>query len=134
YYFRRETIDYSDLARISVGHSDFDKRWQKPGDEQFTNIPSIAYPFDNYRGFLLDYSDAWIEKGDHVRLQILQLNYHLNKSTSKWLPFRDARIYINANNLGIIWRANKHGIDPDYMRSSGNSLPPVTTYSFGINI
>jgi hypothetical protein len=24
------------------------------------------------------------------------------------------RVYVSAHNLGILWRANKFGIDPDY--------------------
>jgi hypothetical protein len=44
YYFRRSSIGYSGFYTSWTGHRDFTKRWQKPGDEKLTNVPSIQYP------------------------------------------------------------------------------------------
>ncbi|SEN45794.1 hypothetical protein SAMN05216436_11690 [bacterium A37T11] len=135
YFFRRETVDFEQIARQAIGHNDFEKRWKNPGDEKFTNIPSLEYPFDNYRSAFYRGSEAFVEKGDHARLQYIQLSYTLTKKQFPKLPFSDIRIYGNANNLGIIWRANKLGIDPDVIYGYENyGLPAVSSYSLGLNI
>lgn len=48
------------------------------------------------------------------------------------MPFASAQLYANIGNPGIVWRANKQGLDPDY--SWGEKLKPVTTYSLGCRI
>ena len=135
YYFRRETADFENIARQAIGHNDFEKRWQKPGDEKFTTVPSIQYPFPSYRQTIYERSEALVEKGDHVRLQYIQLNYNLARQNFPKLPFRDVRFYANANNLGIIWRANKRGVDPDVIYGYENyALPMVSSFSFGLSV
>jgi hypothetical protein len=44
--------------------------------------------------------------------------------------FKSIQVYGNAANLGILWRANKRGIDPEYR--GGNIIPPSKTFSIGI--
>jgi hypothetical protein len=40
------------------------------------------------------------------------------------------RIYVYANNLGILWRANNKGIDPDYV----SGIPNPKTIAAGLKI
>ena len=40
-------------------------------------------------------------------------------------------VYVYINNIGIIWRANKDGIDPDYQSSV---IPPAKSFSTGLRI
>lgn len=130
YWFRRNSVDYTDLVMSRNGHSDFAKRWKQPGDEAFTDVPSFNYTLDSALDLFYSESSVLIEKADHVRLQFVNLNYQLK--ASKWgnLPFSSMQIFCSANNLGILWRANSQQLDPDY--SWGNaSLKPVTTYSLG---
>lgn len=123
YYFRRSSIQYETLFANGNGHSDFANRWQKPGDENSTAIPSMIYPSSSARDAFFAGSETLVERGDHIRLQYVTLSYDLNQQKQHWLPFRSAQIYLNANNLGILWRANKSGLDPEYDYSS-TSLPP----------
>ncbi|MCS3795988.1 SusC/RagA family TonB-linked outer membrane protein [Niastella sp. OAS944] len=135
YYFRRNSINYFDLFYFrSVGNSDYEMRWQQPGDEKFTSVPSMNYNTTNIApaSSFYKYSDVLVEKGDHIRLQDIQLSYQLNKSEKKWLPINNARLYIYANNLGILWKANKKGIDPDFV--SSNSMPTPRTIAAGLKI
>ena len=130
YWFRRSSVDYTDLVVSRNGHSDFAKRWQQPGDERWTDVPSFNYTLDSARDLFYNGSSVLIEKADHVRLQFLNLNYQLKPSRWANLPFASMQIFCSANNLGILWRANTQQLDPDY--SWGNaSLKPVTTYSLG---
>jgi hypothetical protein len=71
-----------------------------------------------------------VEKGDHIRLQFVNLSYNLNLKL-KNLAVQRCQIYGNASNLGIIWRANKRGIDPDYI-STTTELPPGKAFAIGV--
>lgn len=132
YYFRRNSINYNALfTRAIPGHADYEKRWQQPGDEMFTSVPSLRYVTTVDRSRFYTYSDVLIEKGDHIRLQDIQLSYQLNKMDLKWLPMNQFRVYVYANNLGILWKANKKGIDPDYISSA---FPNPRTIAAGLKI
>lgn len=130
YYFRRNATSYYSLFNSWVGYNDFDQRWQKPGDELTTNVPSMIYPANSSRDAVYDNSNITVLRGDNVRLQDIRLSYQFNRSQYPGLPFKAINIYTYANNLGIIWRANKLGLDPDY----GNGLPAVRTISFGCKL
>jgi hypothetical protein len=130
YYFRRPSIDYSNLFGSWIGHSDYTQRWQKPGDEQFTNVPSLVYPNISARDAFYIGSETLIDKGDNIRLQYINLSYEIGKSQFKKLPFRQARLFVIMNNLGLLWKANKDGIDPDF---KGNSIPPSKSIAIGFS-
>lgn len=137
YYFRRTSIDYYGLFMATrVGHSDYDNRWQKPGDEQHTQVPSMIYPADPTRDQFYRYAEILVEKGDHIRLQDIRLSYDLSKQVISRLPFEHLQLYLYANNLGILWRANDLGLDPDIVPYPGYSLqvPLVKTLAAGIKI
>lgn len=129
YYFRRQTINYSTLLieNAQVGHGDYSKRWQQPGDEIYTSVPSLVYPSDAKRDNFYAYSEATAEKGDHIRLQDVNLSYifHSNKKRSL---FKDIKLTFYARNLGILWRTNKYNLDPDFRQQ-----PLARTWSLGLN-
>lgn len=129
YYFRKSSISYQRLFNNQQGHQDFEKRWKQMGDEKFTNVPSMVYPNDQARDVFYSNSSIMVDKGDHIRFQDVSLSYDLRKSELKSLPFDNLQLYFYVNNLGILWRANKDHIDPDY--STGGILS-VRTYSLGV--
>jgi TonB-linked SusC/RagA family outer membrane protein len=131
YYFRRTSINYFNLFNgNSSGHPDYELRWQKPGDENHTNVPSMIYPASSDRESFYTYSETLIDKGDHIRFQDLQLSYDLSRQQIPRLPLSLIRIYLYANNIGILWRANHQGIDPDYI----NTIPTPRTLAAGIKM
>jgi len=126
----------SDLALYSslfgeFGHNtllgaEYANRWQKPGDEAFTNVPSLVYsPGNSTRDGFYQNSDINVYKADHIRLQEINFSYALGKS--KWV-LKNPRVFANVNNLGIVWRANKLALDPDIY-----DYPVPRTYSFGFS-
>jgi TonB-linked SusC/RagA family outer membrane protein len=134
YVFRRSStsINYSDIVGITP-NSDYQSAWKKPGDELTTNVPSAVYPSNTSRNTFYANSEALIEKGDHIRLQDLRLGYTIDRQLWKHAPFSNLQLYLYASNLGILWRANQAGIDPDandnfYL----NSYPAPFALSFGI--
>lgn len=133
YWFRRSSIDYSKLISDRNGHSDFGDRWQQPGDEAFTDVPSVVYTTNSGRDDFYNGSAVLVEKGDHVRLQFLNVGYELRNNPRSGLPVNSMKVYCAINNLGILWRANKHKLDPDH--SFGTyTLKPVTNYSLGLHL
>lgn len=64
--------------------------------------------------------------GDHIRLQYVNLAYAAF-SQSRFKSLSNLQVFAAGNQLGILWAANKQGLDPDYM-----TLPPTPVWSFGI--
>ncbi|MFB6453787.1 SusC/RagA family TonB-linked outer membrane protein [Chitinophaga sp. Hz27] len=127
YYTFKPSISYNSLINNGIGHGDYEKRWQHPGDEAFTNIPSFNYPVDINRDAFYLSSDVNVIKADNIRFQYASIDYTIPQIPSR-TPFSKFEIYANVANIGVIWKANKVGGDPDY----GSSLPPSKQYAIGI--
>ncbi|PZR31433.1 MAG: SusC/RagA family TonB-linked outer membrane protein, partial [Azospira oryzae] len=69
YYFRSNSIRYSNLLTGQVEHGDYEQRWQEAGDEAHTNVPSMPVVANVNRDNVYLYSEALVEKGDHIRFQ-----------------------------------------------------------------
>lgn len=121
HYFQKSSISYSGLFSGTGGHGDYYKRWQQTGDEQRTNVPSMVYPGNAERDNFFLWSGANILKGDVIRLQDVRLTHQFRK-----FP---VILHASVNNVGILWRANKENLDPDYF-----STPPGRVFAVGINI
>jgi TonB-linked SusC/RagA family outer membrane protein len=130
YYLKRAGMDYSNLFSSWAGHSDYAKRWQQPGDEKKTAVPALVYPLPGGMNAFYTNAEPLVIKGDHIRLQYVTVNYILNKVSNPKLPLKTINFYLNVNNLGIIWKANKEHIDPDY--AGINTLLPPKTFTAGI--
>ncbi|MDE1190894.1 MAG: TonB-dependent receptor [Arachidicoccus sp.] len=128
YYLRKPSLSYSQLFDYGIGNADYAKRWQHMGDEARTNVPSMLYPNISYRDDFYQLSEATVIKGDQLRLQFINLDYSLPGSLSLKKMFKDIHLYCNASNLGIIWKANNAGIDPDYP----GTIPTPVMLTFGI--
>lgn len=126
HYFQKETIRYNSLFNSWITHSDYEKRWQKAGDENITTVPSMNYPANNNRDRFYAASSANILKGDLIRLQDVSIDYSY-KRKARGKVF-NTNVFIKVNNLGLLWTANKVNLDPDYI-----GIPPSCRYSFGLN-
>lgn len=136
-------------------------RWQKPGDERYTNIPSI-YSFNYYpnhysigdqfrdlslsrdgstlyRYTLYNYSDLRTVNASHIRCNFLSLGYNV---VSKTLPLlrnmKQVALSISVNNAFVIADKRLKGQDPEMagISASENStlLPRTRSYSFSLGI
>ncbi|PRD56706.1 SusC/RagA family TonB-linked outer membrane protein [Sphingobacterium gobiense] len=129
YWFRRSSINYTDLFNNGRGHSDYSMRWQNPGDERITSVPANLYSTNNNRDRFYEGSSVLVEKGDHLRLQYIRLAYDLPRLKS----WNSLQLYFNMQNVGLLWKANKAGIDPDFSLGRNRLVTP-RTWSFGIKI
>ncbi|THU40466.1 SusC/RagA family TonB-linked outer membrane protein [Niastella caeni] len=134
FYFRKSSITYTGLINAGITHTDYSKRWMNPGDEEFTTIPSLSYSVSTTRrDDFYAYSSVNVLKGDHIRLQNIRIGYDLLTQRRKAFPVKQVQVYGNVENLAIIWRANKEGLDPIY--NSGNALYPVPkTFTAGVKV
>ncbi|XVJ66829.1 MAG: SusC/RagA family TonB-linked outer membrane protein [Lacibacter sp.] len=122
YYFKKPAINYSALITNGNGHKEYSNRWQKPGDEAFTEVPSFQYPADANRDAFYNGASIHILKGDHLRLQYINLSYSIppaagSKNKAQW------QLWCNLSGLGIIWVANREKLDPDF---PAGPKPPVS--------
>ncbi|MEI2273569.1 SusC/RagA family TonB-linked outer membrane protein [Sphingobacterium sp. ML3W] len=124
HFFQKETINYMDLFNGWRTHGDYSDRWQNPGDETRTTVPSMTYPANSNRDNFYAYSEANIGRGDLIRLQDIRLQYQW-KIKQKY----PVQFYAMVNNVVLLWKANKWGIDPDF-----NNMPPARNYSLGLSV
>ncbi|SEM85015.1 TonB-linked outer membrane protein, SusC/RagA family [bacterium A37T11] len=130
-YFKRKSIDYNSVIN-KYGYftgNDFEKRWQQPGDEKSTDVPSLIYPADPSRDGFYTNSSVLVEKGDLIRLNDIQINYQLNLNSAKALHVTNLNVFATAINLGLLWTASKKGLDPDkyqYLYAPYNLYQPKT--------
>ncbi|WEK38245.1 MAG: SusC/RagA family TonB-linked outer membrane protein [Candidatus Pseudobacter hemicellulosilyticus] len=130
YYFRRSSVNYTALLNTWTGHGDYARRWQQPGDERTTNVPSLRYPNDlSNRDNFYAASAALVTRADHLRLEDLRLSYQPEQPAGKqWWRQLTVFAYVNLNT--ILWRSNKEGIDPYYV----DQPVPGKSFSIGISI
>lgn len=133
YYFRRPLITgsvrYTALfSDRSLQGDEYGQRWQQLGDERLTNVPSLTLPASTSRDNFYGFSEINVEKGDHIRLQEVNFSYGFDRKSSF---IKNARLYLNISNLGVIWRANKLGIDPD---TFDYPIPRIYSFGFSTNL
>lgn len=127
YFVRKRSMNFLGVANNGLGHSDYALRWRNPGDEQLTNVPSLVYPFNSLRESFYQESTVNIIPADNIRLDYINLGYHIN--AEKWrFPFRALDVYLNAANLGIVWKKTNAVHDPDYLDQIGQTK----AFTFGI--
>ena len=132
YFFLKPVLRYSNLLSNFVGHKDFNKRWKTKGDELQTNVPSFSESVSSIRDNYYAYADINVERGDNIRFKDIRLSYVLPDKiwgVNKKIPFA-INVYGFINDIGIIWKKNTLGIDPDYIN---NFISPIS-YSLGIKV
>jgi TonB-linked SusC/RagA family outer membrane protein len=115
YYMREKGLKYYSLANFWNGSDEYHRRWQQPGDEQKTHVPSLMYPFVPARDDFYANSSVLVVRADNIRLEDLRVDYELTRDHWKKLPFQRLVLYSTITNLGLLWTANKDGIDPFYL-------------------
>ncbi|MEO8885537.1 MAG: SusC/RagA family TonB-linked outer membrane protein [Mucilaginibacter sp.] len=129
YYFMAPALSYTGLtssgAFLKVNR-DFNRRWQNPGDEQHTHVPSLIYPTVSAREQFYQYSSINMLNAGQIRLQDISLSYDI--------PRTKLQVYLYANNIGILWRANKQGLDPDAVPGPGDNttMPVPRSWALGL--
>ncbi|MNQ80745.1 hypothetical protein D3C85_957380 [compost metagenome] len=80
-------------------------------------MPSEIYRSNTARDAFYLGSEVLVKRGDHIRLNFINLDYSLPLRLAKKVGLARASLFANASNLGLIWKAGDE--DPEYL---GNSL------------
>lgn len=84
-------------------------RWRKNGDE--TVIPRALTGVNGFQSFNSLPSDRYVENGNYLRLQYVQLRYEFDAKKLKKYGIRQLTLSASANN---VWCWSKYtGVDPD---------------------
>lgn len=135
---------------------EFVKRWQRPGDETKTNIPSLVasdnvrlpwwsqneYNSTNPNKFagsdiyqMYDMSDLRVVSGDYLKLQSLSFRYNVHDVFCKKMGIKSAYISVTGTNLFTI--ANKKLKGQDVTQSGASpsvNLSVRPNYSLTLNV
>lgn len=102
-------------------NAEFANRWQKPGDEAFTDIPAYTTaPLTRDRGTMGFYTNADknVLDASYIKLRDITLAYNLPKGILSKLRADVVSFRVQLSNV-MLWKANSHGIDPEFMDGSG---------------
>lgn len=130
--------NYSDLDAMP---KEFTDRWEMPGDELTTRIPSIldafyatqqggASPYNNY-----NYSSERIADGGFVRLKTVSVSYNLDLASLKRIGFNSASLTAAAINPWLIYSDKKlKGQDPEFYNSGGVAQPISKQFTLSLKL
>lgn len=130
---------YSDLDAMP---REFKNRWATPGDEAYTDIPTIASARqlnNNYKlayGYnAYNYSTARIAKGDFVRLKEVSLTYNFEENVLKALRLSNLSVKLQATNLFLLYADKKlNGQDPEFFNTGGVAAPVPRQFTFTLRL
>jgi TonB-dependent starch-binding outer membrane protein SusC len=111
-------------------------RWTTKG--QITDVPRVWYGRDNFINLTNNTSSRFVENGDFIRLDNLQLSYAVDRSVLRKVTgdnIKSIRVYVQGQNLWVITKYK--GLDPDNIGEQGvdyNTVPSAKTISFGLNV
>lgn len=110
-------------------------RWRESGDELTTDVPglirdeNLQNSIDRYKN-----ADLLVISGSHIRLQQVNFGYTFSPDFLKRTPFKTLSANASVRNLGILWRKNKDGVDPQYVSTTNyNNMSPAKQFFFSIN-
>ncbi len=129
YYFRRPLLTMASLyaGNYQAQVADYARRWQQPGDERNTDVPSLVYPANTARDNFYNGSRLAFERADFIRLQDIRIGYRVTGVPGMPRYVRSMQLFASATQPTMLWKANRLGYDPDF--GYANQRP---TYAFGL--
>ncbi|MFS4466835.1 SusC/RagA family TonB-linked outer membrane protein [Maribacter sp. 2210JD10-5] len=122
----QENLDNKYLSGFSkVFQEDIARAWQRPGDENFTDIPVLARNEEEFQSLtrqqFFTLSNYGIHDASHIRLRDITLEYGLDKAIVDRLGMTNANFTFQVRNLGLLWKANDVDLDPESVPFSGEA-------------
>ncbi|TAJ14432.1 SusC/RagA family TonB-linked outer membrane protein [Marinilabiliaceae bacterium JC017] len=128
--------------------SEYVNRWQQPGDENKTDIPSLSDEmllvrggtFGTFSKFdiadsqwqMYNDSDIRVVSGDFLRLRSMTLSYSIPRNWIEKYGIQNASVRFQAQNLFVIKDKALKSLDPEQI--SADMMPVPTTFNLGFNI
>lgn len=122
----------------------FEDRWINPGDENFTNVPTIpdlttantVGATSILRGYnTYNYSSERVADGGFVRLKNVSLTYEFPDHFKRSMKMSNFSLRFNATNPWLIYADKKlNGEDPEFYRTGGVAMPQTSQYTLTLNV
>ncbi|MCT4613549.1 MAG: TonB-dependent receptor [Marinifilaceae bacterium] len=133
----------SDMSRLARSgntldrnqyQSQYDDRWQKPGDITWVAKPSrnSYYYYGNDSESPYKTSTRNFMSTDYLRLKNIMLSYYLPKEFTDRLKLEKLQLYAQATN--ILTFSNFKGWDPEFTGTEYGIYPTAKNYSVGIKL
>lgn len=127
---------FQGIRRLDILNANYQtealSRWTGPGTS--TTYPRLTN--DDTNGNFGNSSDFYLEKGDYVRLKIVQLGYTLPSSIVNKVGAQKVRFYVTGENLLTLTKYT--GFDPEIggniMGVDRGYYPQARTFMFGANV
>lgn len=132
YFYRRPSIFYNTVLSGNgyLTGEDYPLRWQKPGDEAHTHVPSMPENLNARRDQLYQYSSILVQPADHIRFQDVRLEYGFDQLAIAGIS--NLNIYAYINHLGLLWKKSDERFDPDFIPHA--PMPRSYAIGFRFNI
>lgn len=99
-----------------------------------SEYPTWANPGDlntELWGYYMPYLSNFIESASYVRLKEMTLSYHFPQSILGCVGLTAAKLFVQGRDLGLLYTANKHGYDPEWLPGT---LKPAASVALGVNV
>ena len=83
------------------------------------------------------YLSAFVEDASFVRLKEVTLSYQLPAQWLSRVHIKQAKVFLQARDLGMIWTANSLGYDPEWLPGDcygTGSSKPAASFTLGLNV
>lgn len=146
----------SQITPVANVSRDYLKRWQKPGDEKYTNIPAIITPSNskNYYKYIshwsndldgsyqtiansywdmYDYSDARVVSANYLKCSNISVTYELPLNWIRHLAMSRLEVSLAASNLFTICDSKLRGQTPTQGGFTNIQLSDRPSISLGLS-
>lgn len=87
----------------------------------------MCYRWDRY----LPYLESDVEDASFIRVKEVSLTYNLPAKLLRKISMQNAKVFLQIRDLGMLWTANKHNYDPEWLPGTNK---PATSYTLGVNV
>lgn len=129
HYFRAEAPNYSMLNNAGMSTLTQAMNDVVSGtSDLYPGMPPASAP-DVSTYSIVKYFDTLVESASNVRLKDVTLAYALPQSVLGKANISRLRVFVQAKDLGVIWKATDTSYDPDYP-----TYKPSASYTLGVNL
>lgn len=106
-------------------HKDILNSWTQPGD--LTEVPKVQNSAVNY------YTSRYLEDASYLNVRSVGLSYTLPQDWLSRIQVRNARVYMNGENLHWFSARKGMNVQQTYTGITSNVYVPARTLTFGVN-
>lgn len=137
--------------------TDFLNRWRNPGDEKYTNIPTLTDKPYTVRGMytggdnpinktdimnnvssnywqMYNNADMRVVSGNFMRCNSISLSYSFDSDLIRKIYLKSLSLSLGVTNPFVIKAKGLQGRDPEQVTMGSGTIPPQQSYSFTMSV